>query len=249
MSILWLNRPRKFIISHTRAKPSTILRVGMLRIATSLSTATSMDTHRWQGRSMALSTIRAPMTLMEKWSWGREEARSMADSELATTQSTRPVLPLSPRFEHGARVPARRYAHGRTLHGSRWLHSRLFLFYSLFIDFYIFLHCIITLGWNIVGSARTRNEAPGGARGEDGGRAAEGGGRATEDGGRVAADVWIYEGCLRSNRSTSATDASPSSSTCSKYCFRHCESLYNIIITVSSLCRINLFSFVMCVCL
>ena len=33
---------------------------------------------------------------------------------------------------------------------------------------------------------------------------------------------------------------SPSSSTCSKYCFRHCESLYNLTITVSSLCRINL---------
>ena len=31
----------------------------------------------------------------------------------------RPVLQLSPNFEHGARLPARRYAHGRTLHGSR----------------------------------------------------------------------------------------------------------------------------------
>ena len=47
------------------------------------------------------------------------EARSMAGSGLATTQSTRPLLSLSPRFEHGARVLARRYAHGQTLHGSR----------------------------------------------------------------------------------------------------------------------------------
>ena len=167
---------------------------------------------------------------MEKWSWGREEARSMAGSGLATAQSTRPVLPLSPRFEHGARVPVRRYGHGRTLHGSRWTCSRLFLFYSSFIDFYILLHCIVTLGWNIVGSGRTRNEAPGGARGEDGGRAAEDGGI---DGGRAAGDgatdVWIYEGCLWCNQSTSTTVSSPSSS-CSKYYFRHCESLYNLII-------------------
>ena len=132
----------------------------------------------------------------------------------------------------------------QSLHGSRWTLSRLFLFYSSFIDFYILLHCIVTLGWNIVNSAGTRNETPGGARGEDGGRAAEDGGWVIEDGGRAAEDraidVWIYEGCLRCNRSTSATDASPSSSTCSKYCFRHCESLHNLIITVSSLCRINL---------
>ena len=50
---------------------------------------------------------------------GQEESRSMAGSRLATAPSTRLVLPLSPRFEHGARVPVRRYAHGRTLHGSR----------------------------------------------------------------------------------------------------------------------------------
>ena len=174
------------------------------------------------------------MTLMEKWSWGWEEARSMTGSRLVTAQSTQPVLLLSPRFEHEAWVPAQWYAHGRTLHGSRWTHSRLFLFYSSFIDFYILLHCIVTLGWNIVGSAGKRNEAPWGARGEDGGRAAEDGGWVIEDGGRAAEDraidVWIYEGCSCYNRSTSATDASLSSSTCSKYCFRHCESLYNLII-------------------
>jgi len=62
------------------------------------------------------------------------------------------------------------------------------MFYSSFIDFYILLHCIVILGRNIVGSARTRNEAPGGARDEDGGRAAEDGGRVAEDGGRVAED-------------------------------------------------------------
>ena len=33
-----------------------------------------------------------------------EEARSMVGSGLAMAPSTRPVLPLSPRFEHGARV-------------------------------------------------------------------------------------------------------------------------------------------------
>ena len=37
----------------------------------------------------------------------------MAGSGLVTAQSTRSVLPLSPRFEHGARVPVQRYAHGR----------------------------------------------------------------------------------------------------------------------------------------
>ena len=134
------------------------------------------------------------MTLMEKWSWGWEEARSMSGSGLATAPSTRPVLPLSPRFEHGAQVPVRRYAHGRTLHGSRWTHSRLFLFYSSFIDFYILLHCIVTLGWNIVGSAGTRNETPGGARGEDGGRAAEGGGSGR--GWRQSGWGWRQSGCI-----------------------------------------------------
>ena len=99
----------------------------------------------------------------------------MAGFGLATAQSTRPVPPLSPCFEHGARVPARRYTDGGTLHGSKWRHSRLFLFYSSFIDFYILLHCILTLGSNIVGSAGIRKEAPGGARGEDGGRAVEDG--------------------------------------------------------------------------
>ena len=30
MSTLWLNKPHKFIISHTRAKPTTVFGVGML---------------------------------------------------------------------------------------------------------------------------------------------------------------------------------------------------------------------------
>jgi hypothetical protein len=76
-------------------------------------------------------------TLMQKSSWGWEEARSMGGTSLATAHSTRPLLPLSPRFEQGARAQARPYALGWILHSTRWRHSRLFLFYSSFIDFYI----------------------------------------------------------------------------------------------------------------
>jgi hypothetical protein len=54
---------------------------------------------------------------------------------LATAHSTRPLLPLSPRFEQGAREQARPYDLGRTLHTTGWRHSMLFLFYSSFIDF------------------------------------------------------------------------------------------------------------------
>ena len=36
----------------------------------------------------------------------KRAARSMANSGLAMAQSTRPVLSLSPRFKHGARVLA-----------------------------------------------------------------------------------------------------------------------------------------------
>ena len=39
----------------------------------------------------------------------------MAGSRLAMAQSTQLVLPLSPRFEHGARVLVQRYAHSWTL--------------------------------------------------------------------------------------------------------------------------------------
>ena len=97
----------------------------------------------------------------------------MGGTGLATAHSTRPLLPLSPRFEQGARAQARPYAHGRTLHSPGWRHSRLFLFYSSFINFYIPLLCIVTLGWNIIGPAGRREEATGGDGGEDGGRSAE----------------------------------------------------------------------------
>jgi hypothetical protein len=44
---------------------------------------------------------------------------------------------LSPRSRQVARAQARQYDLGRTLHSTGWRHSRLFLFYSSFIDFYI----------------------------------------------------------------------------------------------------------------
>ena len=75
----------------------------------------------------------------------------MAGTGLATAHLTQPVLPLSPRFERGARTQARTYAHGRTLHSPGWRHSRLFKFHSSFIDFYIRLFCIVTFGRKIVG--------------------------------------------------------------------------------------------------
>jgi hypothetical protein len=55
---------------------------------------------------------------------------------LATASSTRPLLPLSPIFEHGARAQARPYGHGRALHSTESTHSRLFQFYSSYIDLY-----------------------------------------------------------------------------------------------------------------
>jgi len=55
---------------------------------------------------------------------------------LATASSTRPLLPLSPRSEHEARVRAWPFAHGRPLHSTGSTHSRLFLFYSSYIDLY-----------------------------------------------------------------------------------------------------------------
>jgi hypothetical protein len=61
----------------------------------------------------------------------------MGGTRLAITHLTQPLLPLSPRFEQEARAQARPYAYGRALHSTRWRHSRLFLFYSSFIDFYI----------------------------------------------------------------------------------------------------------------
>ena len=43
---------------------------------------------------------------------------------------------LSPRSEHGARARARPFAHSRSLHSTGSTHSRLFLFYSSYIDLY-----------------------------------------------------------------------------------------------------------------
>ena len=60
----------------------------------------------------------------------------MADIGLATASSTRPLLPLSPRSELGARTRARRYGHDPPLHSSRWRLSRFFLFHSSFVCCY-----------------------------------------------------------------------------------------------------------------
>jgi len=46
---------------------------------------------------------------------GKKHGRFWIGDGTIDTAST----PTLPRFEHGARVPVRRYAHGRTLHGSR----------------------------------------------------------------------------------------------------------------------------------
>lgn len=100
----------------------------------------------------------------------------MAGSGLATAHSTRPVLPTSPRFARGARARARPYDHGRTLLSLGSTHSRLFLFHSAFVDFYIHLLSNVTLGSNIAGPAGAREEGadPGAAGdgGEDAGHAA-----------------------------------------------------------------------------
>ena len=128
---LWPTRVRR------RPTSTTIQRTRPRRTTMRLSTAASMSTHRWQGRSMGQSTIRAPRTLMQKSSWGWEKARSTAGAGLAIAHLTRPVLPLPRRFELGAPAQARPYAHGQTLHRPRWRHSGLFLFYPSFIDFWI----------------------------------------------------------------------------------------------------------------
>ena len=69
----------------------------------------------------------------------------MAVILLAMGLQTRPVLPLSHRFEQGARVVALPYAHGRLRHSSKCRNFKLFVNYSSFIQFlHMFsLHCNI----------------------------------------------------------------------------------------------------------
>ena len=66
------------------------------------------------------------------------EARSMGDTGLVTVSLTHPLLPDSPRSKHGTRAcaQARPYTYDRTLHNNRLMHSRLFKFYSSYIDLY-----------------------------------------------------------------------------------------------------------------
>ena len=59
----------------------------------------------------------------------------MGSTGLVMAQSTRPLLPGSPRFEQALRARAQPYDLGRTIHTTGWRHSRLFLVYSLFIGF------------------------------------------------------------------------------------------------------------------
>jgi hypothetical protein len=64
----------------------------------------------------------------------------------------------------------------RRPHSTGYKNPRLFLLYSLFIDYYIpFLCIIVILGWNITCSTRRREGATCGVRGEDEGQS---GGRA-----------------------------------------------------------------------
>ena len=129
--LLWPTRARR------RPTSTTTRRTGPRHTATRPPTAASVSTHRWQGRSMGQNMIRPPRTLTEKSSCGSEEVRSMGGTGLPTAQSTRPLLPLYLRFEQGARARAQPYDLGRTLHGTRYRHSRLFLLYPSFIDYYI----------------------------------------------------------------------------------------------------------------
>src|SRR5688572_33207155 len=89
----------------------------------------------------------------------------MADIGLATVSSTRPLLPLSPRSELGARTRARRYGHDPPLHSSRWRLYRFFLFHSSFVCCYtLALH--YTIKMNIL---RPRWNKQGGNKGKCGG--------------------------------------------------------------------------------
>ena len=133
----------------------------------------------------------------------------MGGTGLAMAQSTRPLLPVSPRFEQ-ARAGAWPYDLSRTLHTTGWRHLRLFLVYSSFIGFFIYFLCIIvTLGEYIVGPAGTREEDTGADAGEDG----EGGGRAAEDGGdsSVHAKSWRRYGCSSATFAIRSTSTSTSS--------------------------------------
>jgi len=144
----------------------------------------------------------------------------MAGTGLATAHLTRPVLPLSPRFERGARTQARTYAHGRTVHSPRCRHSRLVKFHSSFIDFYIRLLCIVTFGRKIVGPAGRREAATGEHGEEDGG----------EDAGRAAEHGAVHAKYVCDYGFACATDAFSFSR--STTCCRHsCESLDNLVVS------------------
>jgi hypothetical protein len=129
---------------------ATTRRTGPRHTAMRASTPASVSTHRWQGRSMAQNMIPPQRILTQRSSWGSEEVRRKDGTGLPMPQSTRPLLLHFLRSEQGARVRARPYDLGRTLHAIRYRHSRLFLLYPSFVDYYIpFLCIIVTLGWKL----------------------------------------------------------------------------------------------------
>jgi hypothetical protein len=110
----------------------------------------------------------------------------MCGTDWPTAQSTRPPLKLYLTFEQGAQVQAQPYDLDRTHHSIGYKNSRLFRLYSSLINYYIsFLCIIVTLGRNIIISARRREEATCGVGGEDDDRADV----------SVHADSWRCSGC------------------------------------------------------
>jgi hypothetical protein len=93
------------------------------------SIAATVSTPRWQGRSMSYNMIRGLRTLMEKSSWGSEEARGMSGTGLATSQLNCPPLPLYLKFEQGVRERGRPYDHDMISHSIWYKNSMLFLLY------------------------------------------------------------------------------------------------------------------------
>ena len=111
--------------------------------------------------------IRGPSTSTKMSSWGSEEARGMAGTGLPTGQSTHRPLPLSQvRARSMSSSPAIRPRQDISHHCIHQLQvSASVTRYSL--SYIPSLWIIITLGWNIIGPARRREEGTTGYGGED----------------------------------------------------------------------------------
>ena len=163
---VWPTKERRCPMSHStrRIRPKCT--------ATQASTVASVGTPRWHKKFVGQSLIRSMSPLMEKPSWGWEEARSMDGTGLATAKSTRRLFLLSRRFELGVPAQVLPYVHGQTLHRLRLRLSRLFLFHPSFLHFYIRLLWILTLGSNHLGlDGSSLTSTAKGGRGEVAGRA------------------------------------------------------------------------------